>query len=122
MTTYKSQLPIDQAGNPVQVGHTIVCHDGHGTTNVSPKAVAGTAIAITAPTNAVRLWVKCDTNDLRFGENATLDGSAIDKGYAILVKDLEYQPIPVSKASAITYFVQDSAGGNLHFFFEIING
>lgn len=122
LTTSKSQLPQDQAGKAVQAGHTIVCHDGHGTTNVSPKAVAGTAIAITAPANAIRLWVSCDTEDLLFGENATLDGSAIDKGYCTLKKDLNPTAIPITKAGTIIYFVQSATGGNLHFFFELIDG
>ena len=117
--TNKSQLPCDQNGKAIQGAHTIVCHDAAGTVNVSPKAVSTTKIAIKAPTNAIRLWVKCDTNNLRFDENNTLDGSAADKGYAILVKDFEYQSIPVCKAGAITYFVRDSADGNLHFFFEL---
>ena len=78
-----SQLPQDAANRSIQVAHQIQMRDNSGTPKESPLTVSSSVLELVPPVNAVVLHLIAATNNLRFGDNAVLDGTAGD-GYGIV--------------------------------------
>ena len=58
----------------------IVTQDETSTPNVSPKTAVDSVLTLVPPANAVGLTFQCSVA-AKYGDNATLDGSASGKGY-----------------------------------------
>jgi len=106
--------PLDKNLQPVQVAGNIRCRDGAGTPKESPQTVSTSTTTLTVPTGAVSLSMLATAADLRFGDNATLDGTT-DEGYDFLPQDSRIS-IDVSNKNSV-YVVRD-AGVNVTLYFH----
>lgn len=82
---------------------------------VSPFTLSSTAVNLVIPANALVCVVKC-TQDFRYGDNSTLDGSGSGKGYKIGLAGVDVV-IPCSHPDTLIYLKRDSADGTLDFAF-----
>ena len=110
-------LPKDVNKFPIQVARGCVYQDADPSPNVSPLTVSSTAIDLIMPDNAVVLHLLPTGDDLRFGDNATLDGTE-DEGYFLLPSGT-LRPIPVSGGDAV-YLKRNSGDVTLFFYIEVL--
>ncbi len=115
-STLAGALVVDENMERIQVAGNILAEDGAGTPVISPKGSIGTTPQkITVPANSLWCVIQSDAV-MWFGENATLDGSATGKGYAIIAADVPVR-IPVSRMSS--FYVRAASGTiAVDFYFE----
>lgn len=90
-------------------GMSTVYQDATGTPVVSPKTSLGTTpVALAIPTGARTLWLT-PLATIRYGSNATLDGTA-NEGYDIVFAGTTSPPIPVVDGTAIYIRIDASSG------------
>jgi hypothetical protein len=84
--------------------------DATGTPIVSPDTDVGTTpVALTIPSTAKYLYLRA-TAAIRYGSNATLDGTGTGKGYMYLPAYEMSPPIPVQDAVAVYVRIDASSG------------
>ena len=64
------------------------------------------------------MFIRAVTNDLRIGDNATLDGSASGKGYALVAAGKTAE-IDCANGNSI-YALQNIAAVSMHFYFTVM--
>lgn len=111
-------LPRDANKASIPVASQIDMQDATGTPQVSPLTVADTALEVVIPTNAILCTLSPAGADLRFGDNATLDGTS-GNGY-FLLPDGEDKTIPVADGNSFWVVRDAGVSVTLSFFFEIL--
>jgi len=111
-------LPKDNNNNAIQIGSEIQNRDDTTPTPLeSPQTVTGTITTIVPPGNSVSMLVRAVGNDLRYGDNTVLDGTA-NEGYGF-IPDGSATVLPCANGKNIT-FKQDSANVTMYFHFEML--
>ncbi len=112
-------LPRGPNGEPIQVASSIQTQDDTGTPEISPKTVTnGAVITLIVPDNAVVCNLTAFDNDLRFGDNATLDGTGDGKGYNIIPSGSS-RPVACAGMAKV-YLLGDTATVVTGFDFEML--
>jgi hypothetical protein len=96
----------------------MICEDNN-TPNISPISTVSDVpiIKFVAPAKA-RAMVFKSSQTLRYGENATLDGSATGKGYMKAAASTITR-VPIGPAGVL-YMRADSTAGGVDFYFELL--
>lgn len=109
--------PKDTQGASIPVAAKIQMRDASSTPKESPLAVSSSVLELKPPTNAVMMIIKAVTNDINFGDNSTLDGTA-NNGFMTLTAG-DSLPVPVANGNSV-HVVRTSADGSLHFYYELL--
>lgn len=100
MATLSGTLAVDADFRIIQIAGDFLCEDGAASPVISPKTSIGTTPQkLTVPDNALICVLK-GSAAIRYGENATLDGSATGKGYRTAAANTEVE-VPVTKMSQL---------------------
>jgi len=110
-----NRLPSDANGNPIQVALSIQMADISGSVKTSPLTTITTVQTFVPPANAVVFWFRGDVAG-KFGDNATLDGTA-GNGYGSYLVDT-WHAIPCAGGNSI-YVIPDSSA-QIDFYFEVV--
>lgn len=112
------RMPTDRSGNPLPYASKIMTQDGAATPIVSPKTGITTAQVFTPPVGAVAMIFQASAA-CRYGDNATLDGSTVFKGYK---KGGALTDTSIScVAGQNIYIAAESGSIDVDFMFEIVN-
>lgn len=113
-------LPRDSNLNPIPVACDIITQDGTSPTPVeSPKSLTTTAVFTFVPPAGALVMVCRSAADVRYGDNATLDGTA-NEGYMLAAGNTDFR-IPCADVGNI-YVRNDVTGtNNFYFFFERVH-
>jgi hypothetical protein len=111
-------LPRDANGRPIQAASHLVFQDATATPVVSPKTGVTTAQGFTVPANALTFIFK-GTTAIRYGDNATLDGSGSGKGYKTASASTEVC-YPCAGLAGTLIYVSATAASDIDFAFELL--
>lgn len=111
-------LPRDEKSNPVQVASSIVTKDGTGTPIDSPKSLTTTAVFTFVPPSKAVMMVCRSAAAFRYGDNATLDGTA-NEGYMAASADTDTR-IPCAGGGSIYVRNESTGTNNFFFYFELL--
>jgi hypothetical protein len=109
-------LPIDGNHKPVQVASNIISQDGTGTPLDSPQTISSSVVTVVPATNADLMYCRAAVADIRYGDNATLDGTA-DEGYGLIPAGSALY-IPCADGGSIFFLRDAAADATLYFHFE----
>ena len=117
--TRDSSMPEDSQNKAIQVAHNVQMRDATTPTpRESPLTVSGSVLEIKIPNNAIVLNIFAGVNNLRFGDNAVLDGTA-NEGYAILTAG-NFVSLPVASKDSIHVLRDGASDVTMTFWFEML--
>jgi len=112
-------LPRGGGGEAIQVAYKTKNRDATTPTpRESPLTVSTTVLELKTPANAVVLVMFAGSNNLRFGDNATLDGTA-NKGYFVLTAG-NFVALPVASAGSVWVKRDGAADVIVSFYYEML--
>lgn len=111
-------LPIDGNHKPIQVASQIITQDGTGTPQESPLTVSSVVLELVIPTNADVLYIRAAVADIRYGDNATLDGTA-DDGYGLIPAGTALR-IPCADGTSVHVLRDAAVDATAYFHFETL--
>jgi len=111
-------LPKDAEGNPIQTASTFVQSDATTpTAQQSPLAVSSTELEIKIRANSTHIVIRAETDDVRFGKQDPLDGTA-GNPYEVLEVG-QFMSLPVADATSV-YVMRHTGDLTLHYHFETL--